>query len=230
MRSDESKFVDLILFIGDFVCSHFHSVTDALAFKSSFGIALPLCKQHKNVLAGTKSFFIKKRSGSFSEDRDSPEKDVGLGFFGLTPQWSGTTSDQAAYNTPYETIHRNAVFAQAWNAGKRCIIPASAIFEPDSKSGRIKEACISRIDGTPLGIAGIWWSISLPDGKFVECFTMLTVDAEDYPLMQSLLMPFDAERMVVILDRDDYTNWLDGDVSEAAKFVRLYPATHLQIT
>ena len=86
------------------------------------------------------------------------------------------------------------------------------------------------MDGTPLGIAGIWWSIFLPDGKSVQCFTMLTVDAEYYPLMQSLLMPFDAKRMVVILDRDDYTNWLDGDVSEAAKFMRLYPATQLQIT
>ena len=212
------------------MCSHFHSVTDASAFKSSFGIALPLCNQHKNVLAGTKSFFIKKRSGSLSDDGDSPEKDVCLGFFGLSPQWSDTTSDHASYNTSYEAIHKSAVFAQAWNTGKRCIIPASAVFEPDLTSGQIKEACISRVDGTPLGIAGIWWSISLPDGKSVQCFTMLTVDAEDYPLMQSLLMSNDAKRMVVILDRDDYTNWLDGGVSEAAKFVRLYPATQLQIT
>ena len=212
------------------MCSHFHSVTDASAFKSSFGIALPQCKQHKNVLAGTKSFFIKKRSGSFSEDGDSREKEVGLGFFGLSPQWSDTRTDQASYNTPFEAIHRSAVFAQAWNAGNRCIIPASAIFEPDLKSGQIKEACISRVDGTPLGIAGIFWSIPLPDGKPAQCFTMLTVDAEDYPLIQSLLMPNDAKRMVVILNRDDYTNWLDGGVNEAAKFVRLHPSTQLQIT
>ena len=212
------------------MCSHFHSVTDASAFKSSFGIALPPGEQQKNVFAGTKSFFIKKRSGSLSENGDSPEIDVGLGFFGLSPQWSDTTSDQASYNTPYEAIQRSAVFSQAWNTGNRCIIPASAIFEPELKSGRTKEACISRVDGTPLGIAGIWWSISLPDGTSVQCFTMLTVEAEDYPLMQSLLMPNDAKRMAVILDRDDYTNWLAGDVSEAAKFVRLYPATQLQIT
>ena len=212
------------------MCSHFHSVIDASVFKSSFGIALPPGEQHKNVFAGTKSFFIKKRSGSFSENGDSLEKDVGLGFFGLSPQWSDTTSGHASYNTSYEAIHKSAIFSQAWNTGKRCIIPASAIFEPDLKSGRINEACISRVDGTPFGIAGIWWLISLPNGKSVECFTMLTVDAEDYPLMQFLLMPFDAKRMVVILDRDDYTKWLDGDVSEAAKFVRLYPATQLQIT
>ena len=212
------------------MCSHFHSVTDASVFKSSFGIALPLCKQHENVLAGTKRFFIKKRPGLFSEDGDSYEKDVGLGFFGLSPQWSDTTSGHGSYNTPYETIDKITVFAQAWNSGNRCIIPASAIFEPDLKSGRIKEACISRVDGTPLGIAGIWWSISLPDGKSVQCFTMLTVDAENYPLMQSLSMPFDAKRMAVVLDRDDYSNWLDGDVSDAAKFVRLYPSTQLQIT
>ena len=230
MRLGESRLVGLVLFVGDLVCSHFHSVTDASAFKSLFGIALPQCEQHKNVLAGTKSFFIKKRSGSFSGDGDSPERDVSLGFFGLSPHWSETTSGHASYNTPYEAIHRSAVFSQAWNTGKRCIIPASAIFEPDLKSGRIREACISRVDGTPLCIAGIWWSISLPDGKSVQCFTMLTVDAENYPLMQFLLMPFDAKRMVVILDRDDYTKWLGGDVSEAAKFVRLYPATQLKIT
>ena len=212
------------------MCSHFQSVTDAAAFKSSFGIALPLREQHKNVLAGTKGVFIKKRSGSFSEDGDSLEKDVDFGFFGLSPQWSVTTSGHGSYNTPYETIDKIAVFSQAWNSGSRCIIPVSTIFEPDLKSGQIKEVCISHVDGTPLGIAGIWWSIPLPDGKSVQCFTMLTVDAEDYPLMQSLLMPNDAKRMVVILDQDDYTNWLDGDVSEAAKFVLLYPATQLQIT
>ena len=212
------------------MCSHFQSVTDAAAFKSSFGIALPLREQHKNVLAGTKGVFIKKRSGSFSEDGDSLEKDVDFGFFGLSPQWSETTSNHATYNTSYEDIHKSVAFFEAWNTGKRCIIPASAIFEPHLKSGRIQEACISRVDGTPLGIAGIWWSIPLPDGKSVQCFTMLTVDAEDYPLMQSLLMPNDAKRMVVILDQDDYTNWLDGDVSEVAKFVRLYPAIQLQIT
>ena len=212
------------------MCSHFQSVTDAAAFKSSFGLALPLCKQHKNVLAGTKAIFIKKRSGLFPEDGDSPENDVDLGFFGLSPQWSDTTSDHATYNTPFEAIHKSVVFAQAWDTGKRCIIPASAIFEPDLKSGRIQEACISRVDGTPLGIAGIWWSIPSPDGRSVQCFTMLTVDAEDYPLMQSLLMPNDAKRMVVILDQHDYINWLEADVSEAAKFVQLYPATQLQIT
>ena len=212
------------------MCSHFHSVTDASAFKSSFGIALPSGEQQKNVFAGTKSFFIKKRSGSLSEDGDSSEKDVDLGFFGLSPQWSNTTSGHGSYNTPYETIDKIAVFAQAWNSGNRCIIPASAIFEPDLKSGRIKEACISHVDGTPLGVAGIWWSIFLPDGKSVQCFTVLTVDAEDYPLTQFILMPFDAKKMAVILDRDDYTNWLGRDVSDAAKFVRLYPATQLQIT
>ena len=212
------------------MCSHFQSVTDASAFKSSFGIALPQSKQHKNVLAGTQAIFIKKRHGLFSEDGDSPKNDVGLGFFGLSPQWSDTTSDHITYNTPYETIHESVVFAQAWTTGKRCIVPASAIFEPVLVSGLIKEACISRVDEIPLGIAGIWWSIPLPNGKSVQCFTMLTVDAEDYPLLQSLLMPNDAKRMVVILDRDDYPNWLVGDVSEAAKLVRLYPATQLQIT
>ena len=212
------------------MCSRFQSVTDAVAFKSSFGIALPLREQHKNVLAGTKSVFIKKRSGSSSQDGDSLKKNVDFGFFGLSPEWAEKTSDHPTYNTPYEAIHKSDVFAQAWDTGKRCIIPASAIFEPDLKSGRIQEACISRVDGTPLGIAGIWWSIPSPDGRSVQCFTMLTVDAEDYPLMQSLLMPSGAKRMVVILDQDDYINWLEADVSEVAKFVQLYPATQLQIT
>ena len=212
------------------MCSRFQSVTDAVAFKSSFGIAMPLREQHKNVLAGTKGVFIKKRTGPVSQDGDSLKKNVDFGFFGLSPRWADTSSDHATYNTPYETIHKSIVFAQAWDTGKRCIIPASAIFEPDLKGGRIQEACISRVDGTPLGIAGIWWSIPSPDGRSVQCFTMLTVDAEDYPLMQSLLMPNDAKRMVVILDQHDYINWLEADVSEAAKFVQLYPATQLQIT
>jgi putative SOS response-associated peptidase YedK len=87
---------------------------------------------------------------------------------------------------------------------------------------------ISRRDGQPLGIAGLWgWWRDPKTGEEVLSFTMLTVNADDHPLMNRFHRPGEEKRMVVILDEADYDPWLDCPVEQAWQFIKQYPADRM---
>jgi hypothetical protein len=50
---------------------------------------------------------------------------------------------------------------------------------------------------------------------------MLTVNADEHPLMRRFHRPGEEKRMVVVLDPDDYAAWLSCPVAEAPRFFRL---------
>lgn len=100
-------------------------------------------------------------------------------------------------------------YRDAWRLGRRCIIPAEAFYEPDWRSGRAVPTRISRADGQPMGIAGIWTGWKAPDGRVVRSMSMLTVNADQHPLMKNFHRPEDEKRMVVILNEEDFDAWLD---------------------
>ena len=103
-----------------------------------------------------------------------------------------------------------------------------SVYEPDWRSGRAVAAEISRADGEPMGIAGIWSTGRSPTG-WVDSYTMLTVNADDHALFKLLHKPQDEKRMVVILNPDSYEAWLEGSVSDAKLLLRQYSATFLCI-
>jgi putative SOS response-associated peptidase YedK len=74
--------------------------------------------------------------------------------------------------------------------------------------------------GTPLGIAGIYRKWRHPDGRELFTFAMLTVSAEGHPIYSRFHKPGDEKRMVVILDREDYGEWLQCPVEDAPKFFK----------
>ena len=49
---------------------------------------------------------------------------------------------------------------------------------------------------------------------------MLTVNADDHPLMNRFHAPGDEKRMVVILDPSEYSDWLSCPVGEAKRFFK----------
>ena len=61
-----------------------------------------------------------------------------------------------------------------------------------------------------MGIAGIWTGWRAPDGTIIRSMSMLTVNADEHPLMCNFHRPEDEKRMVVILDEADYDAWLDA--------------------
>lgn len=61
----------------------------------------------------------------------------------------------------------------------------------------------------PMGIAGIYrrW-IHPDDGREMFAMAMLTVNADDHPFMRRFHKPGEEKRMVVILNPDNYGEWL----------------------
>jgi len=78
-----------------------------------------------------------------------------------------------------------------------------------------------------MGIAGLWSSWRAPKGEIVYSFTMLTVNADEHPLMKQFHKPTDEKRMVVVLPEERYGDWLQAEAGEALEFLRMFPAEML---
>ena len=50
-----------------------------------------------------------------------------------------------------------------------------------------------------MGLAGIWTGWRSLDGSIVRSYSMLTINADEHPLMNQFHKPTDEKRMVVIL-------------------------------
>jgi len=57
---------------------------------------------------------------------------------------------------------------------------------------------------------------------------MLTINADEHPLMKQFHKPTDEKRMVVILPEDRYDEWLNAAPETSSNFLRLYPSNELK--
>jgi putative SOS response-associated peptidase YedK len=65
-------------------------------------------------------------------DGIAPWREAMSGSFGLVPHWAKDTSlAKRTYNARSETVATKPSYRDAWRLGRRCIIPAEAIYEPD---------------------------------------------------------------------------------------------------
>ena len=147
------------------------------------------------------------------------------GSFGLIPGWSKDTKiARGTYNARSETVAENPSFRNAGKHAHHCIIPTAAIYEPDWRSGKAIPTRIERSDGELMGIAGLWERWKHPEGETVHSYTMLTVNADDHEFMRNYHRPEDEKRMVVILPKGLYRDWLAAPAGDSMEFMRRYPA------
>jgi putative SOS response-associated peptidase YedK len=105
------------------------------------------------------------------------------------------------------------------------VIPVVSFYEPSYESGKPVRWEIGAADGSPLGIAGIWEiKQDGPNGLPLLSFSMLTVNADEHPLMKRFHKPNDEKRMVAILAPEQYDDWLYCPVEDAGDFLTCYPA------
>ncbi|AVQ83834.1 SOS response-associated peptidase [Variovorax sp. PMC12] len=200
------------------MCSNYEAVTRADRLLSFFGV----------VRKGDESPVIAWPTGMapfirLAED-GSGNRRVDDGAFGLVPKFAKElTYGRRTYNAKSETVSSLPSFRNAWRLGQRCIVPAEAIFEPyyetaDAKPVRWR---IQQPGEVPLAIAGIWekW-VDTETGLDVFSFAMLTVNADGHPVMSRFHKWGDEKRMVVILDPEQYDEWLTCPVASAPKFFK----------
>ncbi|WP_233444946.1 SOS response-associated peptidase family protein [Paraburkholderia caribensis] len=104
-------------------------------------------------------------------------------------------------------------------------MPCRTFFEPNYETGKAVRWKIGMANGDPLAIAGLWRQWKEIDGSQALGFTMLTVNAEEHPLMNRFHKPGDEKRCVVIIPPTEYGDWLScGSPDEARSFLQLYPS------
>lgn len=145
------------------------------------------------------------------------------GIFGLLPHFATELAyGRKTYNARSETVHKLASFKQAWAGSQRCVIPVEAIYEPNWETGKAVRWRIGLPGQTPMGIAGIYRRWRHPDAREFQSFAMLTVNADDHPVMKRFHRPGEEKRMVVILPPEEYLPWLTCAVDAASLHFRQY--------
>jgi putative SOS response-associated peptidase YedK len=169
--------------------------------------------------------FIRPYRGN---DATRPERELVIGKWGLIPWFAkSATLPYSTNNARFEEIAAKASYKHAWQRGQRCIVPAVSFDEPCWETGRNVWWRFRRADDAPWGLAGVWntWT-DKQTGEIVESYTMLTVNADDHPLMSRMhkpdpKLPHDDQdkRSVVSIETADTETWLYGTKDEADALV-----------
>jgi SOS response associated peptidase (SRAP) len=85
---------------------------------------------------------------------------------------------------------------------RRCVVPMNSFFQKNSSGKRF---AISRRDGGPFGVAGVWenWRNPLTE-TWERTFAVITVPANE------LVAPIH-DRMLAILQNDQFSRWLSEE-------------------
>lgn len=200
-----------------------------------FGVDAPEALLGKAVWPRQPGFFIRKAQTGLPESTgDAPQAlalELAQGQYGLVPPWVKSASDAKLRSTKLvnarsETVTTSTNFRDTWLQGQRCVIPMQAFIEDDWRSGKAVPTRIARVDGKPMGVAGLWerWS---KDGEEIISFAMLTVNANSHELMRRYQQNGNETRMPAILNEGAYSAWLSAPVDKAKEFMRSYAASLL---
>ena len=197
------------------MCSNYRPVTRSDRLLTFFGVERARDEPSVDVWPLGLAPFIR-----LAED-GSDNKVIDDGFFGLLPHFAvELAAGRRTYNARSETVAKLASFRQSWANGWRCIILAESFYESNWESGKAERWIIQQPGSVPMAIAGIYRKWRHPDGSEVFTFAMLTVNADGHPVMQRFHRPDEEKRMVVVLDRQDYGQWLSCPVEQSPGFFK----------
>ena len=167
-----------------------------------------------------------------AENAGPPVRELVVGQFGLVPPWVKSASDAKLRSTKLvnarsETVSTSNNFRNAWLGAQRCIVPMMAFLEDDFRSGKAVPTRIARVDGKPMGVAGLWERWTGADGEVIVSFCLLTVNANSHALMHRYQQPGSEKRMLAVLNEGSYGAWLSAHPEKAREFMRAYPAQAL---
>ena len=226
--------------------THYETLSPTSPYREVFGVELPssATTAERHMWPRKIGHFIRAvpaapASPDAAEATEAPstaaperEREVVAGQWGLVPHWVKSASD-AKLRSPKlihakaETVSTTRAFHDAWIKGQRCIVPMAAFYEDDFREGKALPTRISRIDGQPMGAAGLWASWTGADGESIVSFTLLTLNANNHALLRRYQQPGSEKRMPVILNEGAYGAWLTVRMEKAKEFMRQYSASWL---
>ena len=100
----------------------------------------------------------------------------------------------------------------------------AAFYEPDYETGKAVRWKIERQDQRAFTAAAIWDYWKRPTGEGLHSFSMLTINANDHPVMGRFHRPDDEKRSLVIVPPERRDQWLQATPDEAREFLLPLPA------
>lgn len=149
----------------------------------------------------------------------APHRSLDLLSWGLIPAWvKDLARASKPINAKAETAAEKPTFRAAFRK-RRCLIPADGFYEWKQEGVRKQPIYIRMKEGGVFAIAGLWEHWESLGGQAIETCTLLTTEPNE------LLAPIH-NRMPVILDPNDYEQWLDPaqpQVDRLKSLLRPYP-------
>lgn len=122
--------------------------------------------------------------------------------WGLIPSWAKDPAiGSRLINARAETLAEKPSFRSAYKY-HRCLIFADGFFEWQAQAGSKVPHHIRMKSGKPFAFAGLWEHWQSPDGSEIKSATIITTSPNE------LMAPIH-DRMPVILQSNDYAQWLD---------------------
>jgi len=138
--------------------------------------------------------------------------------FGLVPPWARDPRyARKTYNARSETVAELKSYRRPWRLRQFCLVPTTGFYEPNYESGRAVRWLIRRADGEPFALAAIWEARRDEQGRIQHSFSMLTINADEHPLMRRFHAPGDEKRSVAIIPPADYSTWLGAKTDDEAR-------------
>ena len=138
--------------------------------------------------------------------------------FGMIPKWAKDLKiGRKTYNARTETVHEKPSFRNAWYRSQFALIPVETIYEPRYVEGKAQRWGIYRQDSLPYTVAAIYEN-AIIDGQHIRSMSLLTINAEQHPIMKHFHKPGDEKRSIIVIPEQDREEWLHCHFEDAPKF------------
>ncbi|WP_299514071.1 SOS response-associated peptidase [uncultured Limnohabitans sp.] len=192
------------------MCTHFTPTQNAQWLKQTLALDLPADYPADTYPGYAAPLVVKShRSGRVA---------CGLARFGLIPPWAKDDKiGRHTYNARSETVAEKPSYRNAWRRRQLGLVLVDNFYEPSYASGKAVPWKIQCASGEPLAIACLWERWQNPQtGLPVVSFSMLTVNADEHPVMREFHKPGDEKRTPVVIAPELYDAWLGADTQQAA--------------
>ena len=144
--------------------------------------------------------------------------------WGLVPYWAKDAKiGYSTINARAEEVASKPLYREALKR-RRCLIPADAFYEWQKLSAKARRPfAFGMANGEPYAFAGLWERWRPKEGEPLETFTILTTDPNEIAEKVH-------DRMPVILERSDYSRWMEPGEPERlpVDLLKPYPAEKMR--
>ena len=111
------------------------------------------------------------------------------------------------------TVAEKPNYRKAWRHRHYGLVLVDNFYEPSYESGKAVRWKIELTSGDPFGIACLWDRWTDPaSGELVVSFSMITVNADEHPVMRQFHKPGDEKRTPVIIAPELHDKWLRANL------------------